>query len=168
VFCQEHNEESEKLLSFICGYDVEKLIYPSGGKINELDIPGGILNSKVYKQFISSLDLIKTIFEYPQTHFDRLILHISDVLNFSLENRAMAEAVSSYIRFSSKDNSEFSLAYVAEQLLDGKNSILDHISGIIYDLEGYEPSPGRITVSTCHKAKGLEWDCVLILNNTTI
>ncbi|MBZ9686796.1 ATP-dependent helicase [Clostridium estertheticum] len=167
VFCQENNEESEKLLSFICSYDVEKLIYPSGGKINEQDIPGGILDSKVYKQFISSLDLIRTIFEYPQTHFDSLILYISDVLNFSLESRAMAEAVSSYIRFGSKDNSEFSLGYVAEQLLDGKNSILDHISGIIYDLEGYEPSPDRITVSTCHKAKGLEWDCVLILNNTS-
>ena len=83
MFCEEHNEESEKLFDFICSYDVEKLIYPSGGNINELDIPGEILNSKVYKQFISSLDLIKTIFEYPQTHFDRLILYISDVLNFS-------------------------------------------------------------------------------------
>ena len=167
VFIEEHNEESEKMFDFICGYDVEKLIYPSGGKINELDIPGEILNSKVYKQFISSMDLIKTIFEYPQTHFDKLILYISDVLNFGLENRAMAEAVSSYVRYASKDNSEFSLAYVAEQLLDGKNSILDHISGIIYDLEGYEPSPDRVTVSTCHKAKGLEWDCVLILNITS-
>ncbi|MGH4140093.1 hypothetical protein [Clostridium sp.] len=83
VFCQEHNEESEKLFDFIYGYDVEKLIYLIGGIINELDIPVGILNSKVYKQFISSLDLIRTIFEYPQTHFDRLILYISDVLNFS-------------------------------------------------------------------------------------
>ncbi|MGH4124343.1 MAG: ATP-dependent helicase [Clostridium sp.] len=167
VFIEDHNEENEKLFSFICSYDVEKLLYPSGGKINELDIPGEILNFKVYKQFLSSLDLIKTIFEYPQTHFDRLILYISDILNFSLEDRAMAEAVSSYVRFASKDNSEFSLGYVAEQLLDGKNSILDHISGIIYDLEGYEPSPDRVTVSTCHKAKGLEWDCVLILNITS-
>ncbi|MGV8981524.1 ATP-dependent helicase [Clostridium sp.] len=167
VFCQQQNEESEKLFDFICGYNVEKLIYPSGGIINELDIPGGILNSKVYKQFISSLDLIKMIFEYPQTHFDKLILYISDVLNFKLEDRAMAEAVSSYVRFASKDNSEFSLGYVAEQLLDGKNGVLDHISGIIYDLEGYEPSPDRVTVSTCHKAKGLEWNCVLILNITS-
>ncbi|MBU3127715.1 ATP-dependent helicase [Clostridium tagluense] len=167
VFCEEHNEESEKLFDFICDYDVEKLMYPSGDNINELDIPGEILNSKVYKEFINSMELIKTIFEYPQTHFDRLILHISDVLSFSIENRAMAEAVASYVRFVSKDNSEFSLGYVAEQLLDGKNSILDHISGIIYDLEGYEPSPDRVTVSTCHKAKGLEWDCVLILNITS-
>lgn len=167
VFCEEHNEESEKLFDFICRYDVEKLIYPDGGNINELDIPAGILKSKVYKKFVSSLELIKTIFEYPQTHFDRLILYISDVLNFTLENRAMAEAVSSYVRFESKDNSEFSLGYVAEQLLDGKKGVLDHISGIIYDLEGYEPSPDRVTVSTCHKAKGLEWDCVLILNVTS-
>jgi len=167
VFIEEHNEESEKLFDFLCGYDVEKLFYPTCGGIKLQDVPGEILKSKVYKKFIKSMDLIKTIFEYPQTHFDSLILYISDVLNFSLENRAMAEAVASYVRFQSKDNSEFSLGYVANQLLDGKNSILDHISGIIYDLEGYEPSPDRVTVSTCHKAKGLEWDCVLILNITS-
>ncbi|WP_246578011.1 ATP-dependent helicase [Clostridium psychrophilum] len=166
VFCEEHNEESEKLFDFIENYDVEKLLYPSLGNINEMDIPGEILKSKVYKKFINSMGLIRTILEYPQTHFDTLILYISDVLNFSLENRAMAEAVASYVRYESKDNSEFSMRDVAEQLLDGKNSLLDYISGIIYDLQGYEPSPDRITVATCHKAKGLEWDCVLILNIT--
>ncbi|MBK5241727.1 ATP-dependent helicase [Clostridium sp.] len=167
VFIEERDSESEKLFDFIQNYEIEKLMYPEGGIINSKDIPRDILNSKVYKEFLKSMEQIKTIFEYPQTHLDRLILHISDILNFSLENKAMAEAVASYIRLKSKDNSGFSLGYLADQLLDEKNSILNLISGIIYDLEGYEPSPDRITVSTCHKAKGLEWDCVLILNITS-
>lgn len=167
VFIEEQTDESQRLFDFIKNYEIEKLMYPEGGNIDSKDIPLDILNLKVYKEFINSLGLIKTIFEYPQTQLDRLILHISHILNFSLENRAMAEAVASYIRFSSKDNSEFSLGYIADQLMDDKNSILNHISGIIYDLEGYEPTPDRITVSTCHKAKGLEWDCVLILNITS-
>jgi DNA helicase-2/ATP-dependent DNA helicase PcrA len=166
VFIKERNAESEKLLNFIENYEVEKLMYTEGG-IDPKDIPQEILNSKVYKEFIKSMEQIKTIFEYPQTHLDRLILHISDILNFSIVNKSMAEAVASYVRLKAKDNSGFSLGYMAEQLLDEKNSILNHISGIIYDLEGYEPSPDRITVSTCHKAKGLEWDCVLILNITS-
>lgn len=167
VFIEEQNEESQRLFDFIQNYEVEKLMYPEGGIIDRKDIPGETLNSKVYSEFIKSMVQIKTIFEYPQTHLDRLILHISDVLNFSVENRAMADAVASYIRFQSKDNSGFSLGYLADQLLDDKYSILNLISGIIYDLEGYEPSPDRITVSTCHKAKGLEWDCVIILNITS-
>ncbi|MBZ9607722.1 ATP-dependent helicase [Clostridium estertheticum] len=166
VFIEDNNEESERLFDFIQDYKVEKLMYPGGGVIDQKDIPREILDSKVYQEFIKCMQQIKIIFQYPQTHLDRLILHISDVLNFSLEDRAMADAVAAYIRLLSKDDSEFCSKYIVDQLLDEKNGILNHISGIIYDLEGYEPSSDRITVSTCHKAKGLEWDCVFILSIT--
>ncbi|MBW9148276.1 ATP-dependent helicase [Clostridium sp. CM028] len=167
VFIEENNEESERLFDFIQDYKVEKLMYPNGGVIDQKDVPREILGSEVYQKFIKCMQQIKIIFQYPQTHLDRLILHISDVLNFSLEDRAMADAVASYIRFLSKDESDFCLKHIVDQLLDEKNGILNHISGIIYDLEGYEPSSDRITVSTCHKAKGLEWDCVFILSITS-
>lgn len=167
VFIEENTEESDRLFDFIQDYKVEKLMYPSGGVIEQKDIPREILDSNVYQEFIKCMQQIKTIFKYPQTQLDGLILYISDVLNFSLEDRAMADAVASYIRFLSKDDSEFYLSHIVDQLLDEKNGILNHISGIIYDLEGYEPSSDRITVSTCHKAKGLEWDCVFILSITS-
>jgi len=34
--------------------------------------------------------------------------------------------------------------------------------GLETDLNGYQPTPGRITVSTYHRAKGLEWDRVYL------
>ena len=34
--------------------------------------------------------------------------------------------------------------------------------GLEADLNGYQPTPGRITVSTYHRAKGLEWDRVYL------
>jgi DNA helicase-2/ATP-dependent DNA helicase PcrA len=167
IVINEHNEESEKLLNFIQNCEVEKLLYPIGGVLDENYISSEIINTKAYKELLLGIERIKRILEYPQTQFDRLILHISDTLDFSLEDRAMTDAVASYIRFTAKDNPEFCLKQIADQLLDENNTMLNHISSIIYELEGYEPTPERITVSTCHKSKGLEWDCVIILNITS-
>ncbi len=38
-----------------------------------------------------------------------------------------------------------------------------HLSGMPSELKPHDPAPGSITVSTLHKAKGLEWDEVLIV-----
>ena len=34
---------------------------------------------------------------------------------------------------------------------------------VVYEMNGYEPQPGSITVCNYHKSKGMEWDCVFLL-----
>ena len=34
------------------------------------------------------------------------------------------------------------------------------------NINGYEPTPGSVTVCTNHKSKGMEWDCVFMLKCT--
>jgi DNA helicase-2/ATP-dependent DNA helicase PcrA len=36
------------------------------------------------------------------------------------------------------------------------------LAEILYDRKGFEPQPGVVYVSTCHSAKGLEWDTVYV------
>ncbi|MGL4911430.1 MAG: 3'-5' exonuclease, partial [Romboutsia sp.] len=38
-----------------------------------------------------------------------------------------------------------------------------HIIDVVYEINGYEPKPGSITICNYHKSKGLEWDCVFLL-----
>ena len=59
------------------------------------------------------------------------------------------------------------IADLADELLKTKN-IFNYFAGVVWELKGYEPSPGVISVSTYHKSKGLEWDIVFLtgLNNS--
>jgi DNA helicase-2/ATP-dependent DNA helicase PcrA len=124
------------------------------------------MNSIVVRKFKEKVKVIKNILDYPQKSLENLVLYISSALNLSIEDKAMAQSVASYIKFSIKDNVSLTLEEISEQLLNVKNPIFKHIADVIYDLQGYEPVPERVTVATCHKSKGLEWDCVFLLGLT--
>ena len=50
---------------------------------------------------------------------------------------------------------------LAEELLSPR-SMYGYFAGLVWDLKGYEPKPGVVTLSTYHKSKGLEWDVVFL------
>lgn len=147
VLIEENSEEKDNLLQFIVKNKVEDLL----------------LNSHLFEAFKEKLNIINDILEYNQTSLDNLILYMGVSLNLSIEDKAMVQAVASYVRYEVKYNPSLTLEEISEQLLNIKNPVFKHVADIIYDLQGYEPVPGRVTVSTCHKSKGLEWDCVFVL-----
>ena len=64
------------------------------------------------------------------------------------------------------DNIYLDLEKVSEILKDNKNNVFKYITEIAYEINGYEPEPGSITICNYHKSKGLEWDCVFLLGMT--
>ena len=117
----------------------------------------------MYQGYIKGIKAIKEIIEYPITRLDLLILFIGDMLELEKEDRAVIDYVSFYIKYLSLENINMSLTDVYEIISNTKNRVFNYIIDVVYEINGYEPEPGSITVCNYHKSKGLEWDCVFLL-----
>lgn len=164
VLFKEKAKDKEILFKFLNSCKcIESIIYP---KEKEIEIPEQVKETDAYKIFKDMKKIIKDILEYPKRPMEKYIVYISDKLEMSLEDKAMAQAVASYVKYSIMDNIKLTLENISMQLLDDKNNIFAHIADVIYELHGYEPTPDRVTVCTYHKSKGLEWDLVFLLGVT--
>ena len=159
VFIHTDNELGKSdFLELIKGYTTEELIYNENNKDLIIDT-----NSDVYKGYIKGINAIKEILEYPITRLDLLILFIGEKLELEKEDRAVIDYVSFYIKYLSLENVNMSLIDVYEIISNTKNRVFNYIIDVVYEMNGYEPEPGSITVCNYHKSKGLEWDCVFLL-----
>lgn len=158
--------QRELLGRFLKKYPVEKLLYPVGGIIEMADVPKELLQTNIWKDFVDSLDMIRELLEFPNAIVEKLILFISEKFKFDREERAIAQKVAGDVRYLMNQNPRWRLSDLALELLSPKN-MFNYFAGIVWDLKGYEPQPGVITVATYHKSKGLEWDIVFLtgLNN---
>lgn len=125
-----------------------------------------LVDRKLIELFEKYMDTIKDLLKHNEMSMERLILYIGNLLNLDVNDKAMVEAVASYIQYEQKYRTDLTLEEVSQRLLDVKNSVFKQIADVIYEIQGYEPTPERVTISTCHKSKGLEWDCVFLLSLT--
>lgn len=142
---------------------VKDILYPRAGEIDTSDVPEKLLNSKLWNMFVEKLDTIKEIIEYPTTVVEKLILFVAEKLEFGTEDMAIAQKVASEVRYLMKEN-WWSLSSFARDILLQRRNMFEYFCNVVWDLKGYEPEPGVVTVSTYHKAKGLEWDHVFLTN----
>jgi DNA helicase II / ATP-dependent DNA helicase PcrA len=149
------------LSDFLKKYPTEKLSYSAGNEIDLSSIPDELLKTKIWSDFTEKLDLIRSFLEFPSTAVEKLILFISEKMNFEREERAIAQKVASDVRYLMSQNPRWRLSDLAVELLNPRN-MFNFFAGIVWDLKGYEPKPGVVTVSTYHKSKGLEWDVVFL------
>jgi DNA helicase-2/ATP-dependent DNA helicase PcrA len=157
----EELERKKLLIDFIEHNSVENILYPVDEKIKTDDLPQDLLTSEIWNGFIGKLDVIRDLLEFPAVPVEKLILEISDKLGFDREERAIAQKVAGDVKFISFRNPKWQLCDLADELL-GSRSMYNYFAGLVWDLKGYEPSPGIVSLSTCHKSKGLEWDVVFI------
>lgn len=153
--------EKESLTGFLKDCPVEKLLYPAGDAEHPRDIPEPLLKTKIWEDFKSKLDIVRGLLEYPLNSVEKLILFVADKLQFEKEERAIAQKIAGDIRFLTAQDPGWKLSTLAAELLSPRN-IFTYFAGVVWDLKGYVPRPGVITVSTYHKSKGLEWDVVFL------
>ena len=159
VFIHTDNELGKlDFLELIKKFTTEELIYNEYKETLIID-----KDSDVYQEYIKGISAIKEILQYPITRLDLLILFIGEKLELEKEDRAVIDYVSFYIKYLSLENINMSLIDVYEIISNSKNKVFNYIIDVVYEMSGYEPEPGSITVCNYHKSKGLEWDCVFLL-----
>ncbi len=92
---------------------------------------------------------------------DQLTITITNDLFTDPADIALGYKIASVLKEAGSQNPSWRLAEFAEEL---RVIAANERRFLGFDnVEGYEPKPGRLTVSTLHAAKGLEWDRVYIM-----
>jgi len=93
---------------------------------------------------------------------DQLILLLAQDLFDSPADLALAHKFAVVLRRAATDHPDYRLPESVEELaLIARNQ--RRFLGFDEDALGFEPPPGKVTVSTMHRAKGLEWDRVYLM-----
>lgn len=161
AFIKTDNKEGKKdFLNMLKNYSVEQLLYT--------DLESIIIDyeSEMYESFKYGLKSIGEILEYSTARLDKFILFIKDKLDLQEEEKSLVYYVAFYVRYLLNENPNITLKEILNILLDSSNKVFNHIIDVVYEINGYEPQPGSITVCNYHKSKGMEWDCVFLLQLT--
>jgi len=90
---------------------------------------------------------------------DQLVMTIAQDI-FANAKLATAQKVASYLRGRAEQNPDWRLPDLARELdLVASGRFI----GLADEDYGFEPKPGVITLTTMHRAKGLEWDLVYLV-----
>ena len=150
-----------QLVDFVAGCPPEALLYPDQEGMNTVSVPEELMQSEAWEEFTARLDFFRELLELPSTPVESLVLTIAEKLDFGREEKAIAQRVAGDIKFMRLRNPRWQLNELAEELLSTR-SMYSYFAGLVWDLKGYEPKPGVVTLATYHKSKGLEWDVVFL------
>lgn len=158
------NEKTrDEILKIIQSRPVEQFLFEDNDEETFEQEPQ-VFGTKLWKEVSDNFKLINELLGLPLYEIERLILSISEKLDFNREDTAIAHKVATEARY--LFNSEGITAEgLGEELQKGRNRF-SYFAGVMSELEGYEPKPGVVTLSTYHKAKGLEWDVVFLTGLT--
>lgn len=160
VFIKADNETGKvDLLQLLKSYNTEEVIYNLDNK-EPLIIDS---DSELYSSFLDGIKSLREILEYPLSRLDLLILFIGERLNLEIADKALIEYIAFYTKYLCSENININLYDIYDILNNSKNKVFNHIIEVVYEMNGYEPQPGSITVCNYHKSKGMEWDCVFLL-----
>ncbi|SHK02517.1 ATP-dependent helicase [Tepidibacter formicigenes] len=151
------NEIQEDEMKELNKYSVEEIFFPQTYK--------GIDSLNINEDLKEILNNIKNLFEYSTQKIDKFLVQIGEEFNFNLEELTILDYISTVCNKMFFENPHFTLENLAYELLKNKNSF-NYFASIVFENKGYEPKKGCVTITTCHKAKGLEWDIVFLPHMT--
>ena len=147
-------------------YQPEALLFPWQDSDRALSLPVGVVSDKEEGQIERFAAFIQHLFSLRELPIDDLALALGDELfahdSVHEGDLAIAYQLASVLRYWRDMQPDWRLPDLAEELrnvVTGRRRLpVARPSDF-----GFEPRPGRITVSTQHGAKGLEWDAVFLL-----
>jgi DNA helicase-2/ATP-dependent DNA helicase PcrA len=137
------------------------LLFPEEGE-DPLDaLPAGRATNEDLEILAPLFELLRTALRAAPLPVDQLVLVLATELFSRPADLATAQQIASYLRHLTQVDPALRLPELAEEM--GRISQGRRFVGLTDDDWGFEPQPGRITVATQHRAKGLEWDLVCLV-----
>lgn len=140
----------------------EALLYPRPGADTADALPKGVATTAEEEVINAFAAWMRGYFAALELPPDALVLSVADSLFRDESDLAVAHQISTYFRAMADANPTWRLPELAAQLEDIAQGRVQ-LRGLGSNDMGYEPQPGRITLTTQHRAKGLEWDTVYLL-----
>ncbi|MFW5991598.1 MAG: ATP-dependent helicase [Halanaerobiaceae bacterium] len=159
--------EEERDLSFIErlfeDYEAEEILYPVGGSVRLQEYTRGIVPEGMMSLLEEALDRLRLWIDASvKIPSDELVLLIAEQMELKEEELAVAHNIALQIKTELDKNPHWKLREIVDELPRLEDSF-NLFARKIYERKGYEPEAGKITVTTFHKSKGLEWDTVYIM-----
>jgi DNA helicase-2/ATP-dependent DNA helicase PcrA len=150
-----------QFLHFIAGINPEDLLYPVG---SELDWPvlAEAAPASMLPRLQQALQQIRRWLEMSHLRPDELVLYLASELGLEESERDLANNLCAQVNMLLRQHPEYGLFEVVGEMGSIVRTNLRYMAGVLQDFKGYEPRPGVISLATQHKAKGLEWDTVIV------
>jgi DNA helicase-2/ATP-dependent DNA helicase PcrA len=142
------------------------LLFPLADGELEAALPAGVAQEDDITAITRFAAFLQHLFDLRTLPIDDLALSLGDELFARGEvheiDLSIAYQIGAILRHWRDTNPEWRLPELAAQLQDVAQG-RRHLPITTPSDLGYEPAPGRITLTTQHSAKGLEWDAVYLV-----
>jgi DNA helicase-2/ATP-dependent DNA helicase PcrA len=138
--------------------EVEAFLWPRADR-DWLDDQAEVIRASSLQQF---RDIARRWLDASALPIDQLVLTLAQDLYHDPADLALAHKIAVVLRGLSASHPEWRLRELAEELTNiARNR--QRFAGFSDEDVSFAPKPGKVTVTTMHKAKGLEWDRVYLL-----
>lgn len=137
----------------------EELFYPLDGSTPFADLYEAVPEARGWIELGGALEQLRRWLPDSHQPADELVVRLAHDLGLREEQEAIAYHIALRARLFLLQNPAFSLPEIGAEL-HAAIADVGKFADLLYDRKGFKPLPGVVYVSTCHSAKGLEWDTV--------
>jgi len=154
-------EDRMRLFRLLRSCRPETLLFPAAGEEPRQALPAGRALPQDLELLAPFLELLRRALLAAPLPIEQLVLLLAAEVFSRPDELATAQQVAAHLRHLAEADPSLRLPDLAaelERIGRGERRFV----GLSEDDLGFTPRPGRITVATQHRAKGLEWDFVCL------
>ncbi|MCC3145004.1 ATP-dependent helicase [Halanaerobium sp. Z-7514] len=161
LFLEADQEAKDLLEELLAEKGLAEIIFPTAG-LNRDSFKLEFRKKEAFNQIFKALTKVQGWLEASQQiPADELVLFLAERIELSGKKLALAQNLSLEFGRLLKENPTWRLDQLTAELPEIRDR-LKQFAETLTEMEGFETAPDKVSLSTMHKAKGMEWDTVFI------